>query len=63
VFPRANRKVGHVRARAVAIRYGMIQPEDMLMERNTIRINVLPELRARAAECAKLEGSALPEFV
>ena len=52
-----------MRARAVAIHYGMIQPEDMLMERDTIHIKMLPELRARAAGCAKPEGLALLEFV
>lgn len=33
------------------------------MARGTIHIKTLPELRARAEACARLEGLALPEFV
>ena len=33
------------------------------MERSTIHIKTMPELRARAEACARLEGLSLPEFV
>ena len=37
--------------------------EGLAVSQATIHIKTLPELRARAEACAKLEGLSLPEYV